>query len=38
MESQARKAEKFYEIKKEYKEVAIELAKAALEGFNITYK
>jgi len=38
LESQARKAEKFYEIKKEYKEVAIELAKAALEGFNITYK
>lgn len=38
LESQAKKAEKFYEIKKEYKEVAIELAKAALEGFNITYK
>ena len=38
LESQAKKAEKFYEIKKEYKEVAVELAKAALEGFNITYK
>jgi chromosome segregation protein len=38
LESQAKKAEKFFEIKKEYKEVAIELAKAALEGFHITYK
>ena len=27
-----------FEIKKEYKEVSIELAKAALEGFNITYR
>ncbi len=38
LESQARKAERFYEIKKEYKEISIELAKAALEGFNFTYK
>ena len=38
LESQAKKAEKYLEIKKEYKEVSIELAKAALEGFNITYK
>ena len=38
LESQAKKAEKFYEIKKEYKEVAVELAKAALEGFNISYR
>jgi chromosome segregation protein len=38
LESQAKKAEKFYEIKKEYKVVSVELAKAALEGFNITYK
>ncbi len=38
VESQAKKAEKFLEIKKEYKEVAVELAKASLEGFNITYK
>ncbi len=38
LESQAKKAERYYEIKKEYKEVSIELAKAALEGFNITFK
>ena len=38
LEGQAKKAEKYYEIKKDYKEVSIELAKAALEGFNITYK
>ena len=38
LESQSRKAEKFLEIKKEYKEVSIELAKAALEGFNLTYR
>src|SRR3982751_1543026 len=38
LESQAKKAEKYYEIKKDYKEVSIELAKAALEGFNITYR
>jgi chromosome segregation protein len=38
LESQAKKAEKYYEIKKEYKDISIELAKAALEGFNITYK
>src|SRR6188472_4174887 len=38
LESQAKKAQKYYEIKKEYREVSIELAKAALEGFNITYK
>jgi len=38
LESQAKKAEKYFEIKKDYKEVSIELAKAALEGFNITYK
>ena len=38
LESQAKKAQKYFEIKKEYKEVSIELAKAALEGFNITYK
>ena len=37
LESQAKKAEKYFEIKTEYKEVSIELAKAALEGFNITY-
>ncbi|MFN5374834.1 MAG: chromosome segregation SMC family protein, partial [Chitinophagaceae bacterium] len=38
LESQARKAEKYYEIKKEYKVKSIELAKAALEGFNVQYK
>ena len=38
LESQAKKAEKYYEIKKGYREISIELAKAALEGFNLTYK
>lgn len=38
VEGQAKKAEKYHEIKKEYKQVSIELAKAALEGFNLTYK
>ncbi|KAA2239158.1 chromosome segregation protein SMC [Chitinophaga agrisoli] len=38
LESQARKAERYYEVKKEYREISIELAKAALEGFNITFK
>lgn len=38
LESQARKAEKYHEIKKDYREISIELAKAALEGFNLTYK
>ena len=38
LESQAKKAEKYFEIKKDYKETSIELAKAALEGFNVTYK
>ncbi|QES87789.1 chromosome segregation protein SMC [Rhizosphaericola mali] len=38
LESQAKKAEKYNEIKKDYKDISIELAKAALEGFNGTYK
>lgn len=38
LESQAKKAEKYFEIKKDYKDVSIELAKAALEGFNVTYR
>ncbi|MDB5231245.1 MAG: smc [Chitinophagaceae bacterium] len=38
LENQAKKAEKYLEIKKDYKEISVELAKAALEGFNITYK
>ena len=38
LENHAKKAQKWQEIKKEYREVSIELAKAALEGFNVTYK
>jgi len=38
LESQAKKAEKYFEIKKEYREWSIELTKATLEGFNIAYK
>jgi chromosome segregation protein len=38
LENQAKKAEKYYEIKNEYRELSIELAKAALEGFNLTYR
>ncbi|HNR17464.1 MAG TPA: AAA family ATPase, partial [Chitinophagaceae bacterium] len=38
LESQAKKAEKYHEIKKDYREISIELAKASLEGFNLTYK
>ena len=38
LESQAKKAERYYEIKKEYKIKSIELAKAALEGFNVQYR
>ena len=38
LESQAKKAEKYFEIKKEYKDVTTELAKASLEGFNVTYR
>ncbi len=38
LESQAKKAEKYQEIKKEYREWSIELAKASLEGFNLTYQ
>src|ERR1700757_3766475 len=38
LESQSKKAEKYFEIKKEYREVSIELAKSSLEGFNTTYK
>lgn len=37
LESQAKKAEKYLEIKRDYKLNSIELAKAALEGFNDTY-
>jgi chromosome segregation protein len=38
LESQAKKAEKYHEIKKEYRDISIELAKASLEGFNLSYK
>jgi len=38
LENQAKKAEKYFEIKKDYQATAIELAIASLEGFNITYK
>ncbi|MFM2387368.1 MAG: hypothetical protein RL660_2125 [Bacteroidota bacterium] len=38
LESQAKKAEKYLQIKAEYKEVSIELVKASLEDFNSTYQ
>lgn len=38
LESQAKKAERYYQIKDEYKEVSIELAKASLSQFNDQYK
>lgn len=38
LENQAKKAEKYHEIKKDYREVSIELAKAALEGFNLSFQ
>jgi chromosome segregation protein len=38
LENQAKKAEKYYEIKKEFRTLSIELAKASLQGFNLRYK
>jgi chromosome segregation protein len=38
LENQAKKAEKYFELKKEYKLVSVELAKASLEGFNTQYR
>jgi len=38
LESQAKKAERYFNIKAEYKVVSIELAKASLEHFNEQYK
>lgn len=38
LEGQAKKAEKYFEAKKEYRTLSIELAKASLEGFNLSYK
>ncbi|MEI8278443.1 MAG: chromosome segregation protein SMC [Bacteroidota bacterium] len=38
LENQAKKAERYFQIKGEYKEVSVELAKASLENFNDQYK
>ena len=38
LETQAKKAEKYHEVRKEYRELSVELAKASLEGFNLTYQ
>lgn len=38
LENQAKKAERYFQIKGEYKEISIELAKASLEDFNDQYK
>lgn len=38
LENQAKKAQKWHEIKKDYREVSVELAKASLEGFNDVFK
>jgi chromosome segregation protein len=38
LENQAKKAERYFQIKGEYKEVSVELAKASLEHFNDQYK
>ena len=38
LESQAKKAERYFVVKGEYKEVSIELTKASLEHFNEQYK
>jgi chromosome segregation protein len=38
LESQAKKAERYFQIRGEYKEVSIELAKASLEHFNDQYR
>jgi chromosome segregation protein len=38
LENQAKKAERYFQIKGEYKEVSVELAKASLEQFNNQYK
>jgi chromosome segregation protein len=37
LENQAKKAEKYFEIKKEYKNTSIELAKCSLAGYNDQY-
>ncbi|MFT4060851.1 MAG: chromosome segregation protein SMC [Edaphocola sp.] len=38
LESQARKAERYFQIKNEYKDISVELAKASLEEFNDKYQ
>ena len=38
LESQAKKAEKYLQIKGEYKNVSVEFVKASLEDFNSTYQ
>ena len=38
LENQAKKAEKYFEIKKDYRLASIELAKASLQGFNTEYR
>jgi chromosome segregation protein len=38
LESQAKKAEKYFTIKNEYKQISVELVKASLEDFNNTYQ
>lgn len=38
LESQAKKAEKYYELKNEYKLVSVDLAKGHIEGYNDLFK
>ncbi len=38
LESQARKAERFYQIKNDYKNISVELAKVSLHEFNDQYQ
>ena len=38
LESQAKKAEKYHQIKNEYKNASVEFVKASLEDFNSTYQ
>jgi chromosome segregation protein len=38
LEGQARKAERYLEVRKEYRSTSVEFAKAALEGFNSSYE
>jgi len=38
LENQARKAERYFQVKKEYQHISLELAKASLADFNDKYK